>query len=588
MVLQRFSVTKKSGMSGLLLIFGITVFLLVGACFVAFGFILPSQVSSSLENEINNRLLPDVRTAVERSNSAIKVEIDAKREATLARVKKSFAAQNESKGKALIKTLMPLVENYDFDTAIHVLLDVVDSDSTIAGIRYRLQADDKLDTIGDISSGGLLSFRTIEKSSFADVEINLLVTPVQLMQAEEEEKSSFAKIEQHMKDENQVLEERILEDAQAMQANTVSEMRERVWLLSAVGVALLVGITLLVMYRMVIVPLERTKRHLLNVADGDLAQDFDYQSDNELGEMAGAMNTMVKNLRRISAEIDGSVGTLTNHSDSLNRDANGVAQGARDQAVQATQAASAITELSASFNDVARSSSGASDSAESATEQAQSGYAIVSETASGMNAIATTVSDSSALISELNSRSDEIGKVVNVINGIAEQTNLLALNAAIEAARAGEQGRGFAVVADEVRTLAGRTSEATREISQMVEMIQVDTRKSVESMTSVSDQVDNGVQQAKKALAAMDEIVRSSEDSMQMAASIATAVEQQSVTANEVAGNVDGMAIVIRETESASISMLNAAQELAQLGAELKKTISWFQVNGKKVNSDNS
>ncbi len=221
MVLQLFSVTKKSGMSGLLLIFGIMVFLLVGACFVAFGFILPAQVSSSLENEINNRLLPDVRAAVELSNSAIKVEIDAKREATLARVKKSFAVQNESKGKTLIKTLMPLVENYDFDTAKQVLLDAVDSDSTIAGIRYRLQADDKLDTIGDTSSGGLLSFRTIEKSSFADVEINLLVTPVQLMQAEEEEKSSFAKIEQHMKDENQVLEERIQEDAQAMQANTV-------------------------------------------------------------------------------------------------------------------------------------------------------------------------------------------------------------------------------------------------------------------------------------------------------------------------------------------------------------------------------
>ena len=197
-----------------------------------------------------------------------------------------------------------------------------------------------------------------------------------------------------------------------------------------------------------------------------------------------------------------------------------------------------------------------------------------------MTSIETTVSESSALMSELNRRGEEIGKVVNVINGIAEQTNLLALNAAIEAARAGEQGRGFAVVADEVRTLAGRTSEATREISKTIEEIQIDTGKSVKSMTSVSEQVYGGVALAKEALDAMDGIVQSSDQSMQMATSIATAVEQQSVAAHEVSGSVERMAMVSRETEDASTTMQQAAQELVHLGTELNNSISWFKVNG--------
>jgi len=212
-------------------------------------------------------------------------------------------------------------------------------------------------------------------------------------------------------------------------------------------------------------------------------------------------------------------------------------------------------------------------------DDAKIGHDIVSNTASGMTNIATTVTDSSVLISELNARGEEIGNVIGVINDIAEQTNLLALNAAIEAARAGEQGRGFAVVADEVRTLAGRTSEATQEISQAVEKIQHDTSKSVQSMDSVKTQVDGGVSLAEKALVTMDGIVKSSNSSMQMAADIATAVEQQSMTANNVSGSVDKMASVSKETEEASTSMQKEAQELAQLGTELNKAISWFKVS---------
>ena len=317
MILPFSSLTKKIGTGGLLPIFGIMVFLLMSAGFATLGFILPSQISSSLDREINDRMLPGIRTAVEESSHAIKKELDTKRDATLARVKTAFTAQNEAKGKALIKTLLPLVENYDFDTAKQILLDAIGSDDAIAGIIYRLQADDKLGTIGDTSLGGLLPFKMVEKNSFADLEINLLVTPDQLAQAEEEEKSSFAKVERQMQEANQALEQQILEGAHGMQVNTVASLRIRIWLIAVVGVVLLVGITLLVMQRLVIIPLEKTKRYLLSIAEGDLTQDLDYHSNNELGEMAAAMNTMVANLRRIAAEINSSVAALISHADNL-------------------------------------------------------------------------------------------------------------------------------------------------------------------------------------------------------------------------------------------------------------------------------
>ncbi|MDX2504789.1 MAG: HAMP domain-containing methyl-accepting chemotaxis protein [Gammaproteobacteria bacterium] len=568
---------KKNNKSGLLLIVGIMIFILISSVFIALGFILPSQVSSSLEEEMNERMLPDIRSALEKSNHSIKLVLDKKRDTTLARVKKAYATQNEAKGKAIIKTILPLVENYDFETVKQILVDAVESDGAIAGIHYRLQSGDKLEAIGDTSSSGLLPFKTIEKNNFADVEITLLISPKQLAQAEEEEKNSFIEIEQHMKQSNQKLEQQIHDNAVTMQSNTIGSMRTQVWLFAVVGVVLLISITLLVMQRLVIIPLNRTRQHLLTLSKGDLTQDFDYHSKNELGEMADAMNIMVENLRRIVTEINSSLSTLTNHTDSLNNNTSDVVQGAQNQAAQAEQAASAITDLSSSFNEVANSSNSASKSASSASQQAKIGRDLVSKTATGMNTVAAKVSESSELIDKLNRRTEEIGNVVNVINGIAEQTNLLALNAAIEAARAGEQGRGFAVVADEVRTLASRTQESTQEIQQMIESLQAGTKAAVGAMDSSRAQAQNGVEKISTAGDALTTIVAGIEHINDMNTQIASAALEQSAVAEEVNKNVVNISQIASTSEANSVQTQNASEELSRFAVGLQSLVSQFK-----------
>ncbi|MBI5849259.1 MAG: methyl-accepting chemotaxis protein [Nitrospirae bacterium] len=314
------------------------------------------------------------------------------------------------------------------------------------------------------------------------------------------------------------------------------------------------------------------------VSGGDLSHEVPVTSNDEIGDMAKGFNEMMASLRKIASQITGNTSTLATSSEELSATTNSLNEGAKEQSRQTEQAATAITEVAQTVMDVAQNASAASNSSKEASQIAGEGREKVENTVNGMHQIANTVRETAATIQELGRSSQEIGNIVRTINDIADQTNLLALNAAIEAARAGEQGRGFAVVADEVRKLAERTGKATREIGEMIKKIQGETERSVESMNAGITEVERGVQLAEEAKDAMMKIVDASNRGTDMIQRIAAAAEQQSAASEEVSANMESIANVTRNTEAASSQIQSASHDLARIATELKGLVGWFRL----------
>jgi len=236
--------------------------------------------------------------------------------------------------------------------------------------------------------------------------------------------------------------------------------------------------------------------------------------------------------------------------------------------------------MSATVIEVAKNSQGASEASDDTQQIAVQGGDVVKRAVDGMMAVADTVRESAATVEALGKSSDEIGAIISVINDIADQTNLLALNAAIEAARAGEQGRGFAVVADEVRKLAEKTTKATKEIADMIKTIQGDTKGAMSSMHEGTKQVEEGVQLASEAGESLQQIVSSVDRVTDMVRQIATAAEEQSATTEEISTNITSIATVTTENADGVKQVSAASDDLAKIAEELKDIVSRFKLRG--------
>ena len=325
-------------------------------------------------------------------------------------------------------------------------------------------------------------------------------------------------------------------------------------------------------------PLNEVIGTVHEIAKGDLtARIGDNLAQDETGQLLGAIRKMVKELNALIGEVGGSTAQLSAAAEQMSVITEQSRRGVQQQQSEIDQVATAMNEMAATVQEVARNASAAADAAHKANDEAQNGRQVVSQTISAINEVAGEVEAVAKVIHKLNADSNDIGAVLDVIKGIAEQTNLLALNAAIEAARAGEQGRGFAVVADEVRTLATRTQESTQEIQKMIERLQVGAKDAVHAMEQGRGKAQASVQQAARAGQSLDSITGAVGTISDMNAQIASAAEEQGAVAEEINRNIVNISQIASQTATGADQTASASNELAKLAGRLQGLVGKFK-----------
>lgn len=319
-------------------------------------------------------------------------------------------------------------------------------------------------------------------------------------------------------------------------------------------------------------------------AEGDLTVSLEAERDDEIGKLFNGFNRSVANISDIIKKVNDAVEATASASNEISSSSEEMAAGAQEQSSQTAEVVSAVDQMTKTIMETTRHASEASEAAKSAGIIAKEGGVVVEETIIGMNQVAEVVKRSAQTVHALGKSSDHIGQIVQVIDDIADQTNLLALNAAIEAARAGEQGRGFAVVADEVRKLAERTTKATKEIANMIKEIQKDTIHAVDSMRQGTTEVERGKLLAQKAGEALIQIIAGSQEVVNKVSQVAVASEEQASAAEQISKNIEGIHNVTQETAQGIQQIAHASEDLSNLTVQLQGMIAKFSHNKSVTN----
>ena len=323
----------------------------------------------------------------------------------------------------------------------------------------------------------------------------------------------------------------------------------------------------------------REVNSLLNVAaTGNLTRRLDDSSKDEFGELARNCNTLIDSLKSLISGINGGATQLATAAEETSAVTTQTTNSIQNQKSQVAQVATATTELNSTAQLVANSADDTLSQIGQANTEAETVKKISEDNKNTILVLAKDVESAATVINKVHQDSASIGGILDVIRGIADQTNLLALNAAIEAARAGEQGRGFAVVADEVRTLASRTQESTQEIQSMIEMLQVGAEQAVSVMQKGKEQTTLCVQQAEDAASALNSITQAVHQAHDVSTQIEQAAKEQYTVSRDISEKLENIVAIAEETSSGAQHTSNASQEVAKLAEELQSSIRRFQV----------
>lgn len=346
------------------------------------------------------------------------------------------------------------------------------------------------------------------------------------------------------------------------------------------GVAFTLCILMFALVRSIGGCLSKLTSAIVDVAqgEGDLSKRLDAGSNDEIGQISRMFNLFIDKLHSLISQISSTSTQIAAASTQLHSTAEHIATGAEEIAAQAGMVATAGEEMSATSGDIAQNCQMAAEGAERASQAARNGAVVVDNTVAVMGQIAEKVMVSARTVESLGARSDQIGDIISTIEDIADQTNLLALNAAIEAARAGEQGRGFAVVADEVRALAERTTRATKEISEMIKAIQKETKGAVTAMEQGVQQVETGTVEAARSGEALRDILTQINDVAMQVNQIATAAEEQTATTGEISSNLMQITDVVQQTSHGAQESATAAAKLKGNAEELQRLVRQFKL----------
>ncbi len=371
---------------------------------------------------------------------------------------------------------------------------------------------------------------------------------------------------------------RISYDLKALDA----EVERNIWLLGGIQLLLLlagVGVMIFTVRRVIISRIH-AMRHTMEAMtrDEDLSRSVSIGAQDEIGAMGNAFNRMIEKFRHSLEAVAGVTRQLGDVSDRVSHVAEKTLGAVMEQRSETDMVASAMNEMSATVQEVARNANQTATASNDADRESKSGVHVAGEALDGIDSLIQDIEKAAVVVRQLEADSASIDTVVGVINGIAEQTNLLALNAAIEAARAGEQGRGFAVVADEVRTLASRTQKSTEEIQRMIEQLQQGVGNAVQAMIAAQSRARSGSDCVARAAQSLGAIADEVGTINEMNTQIATAAEQQSAVAEEINRNITNISRIADTTSADATQTSQISEELVRLAAELNRLVGQFKL----------